>query len=91
MSNRGNRQPGEVPDYLAENVRAALATDPRVAGLDVEVVVTALGVEPRGCVATEARRRAAVEVVGLLLPGRAIVDRLVIADYPEPAEPEVLA
>ncbi len=56
--------PTELPrEYQAEHVRQALAADPRVSALGLEIEIGDAEVWVRGLVATKARRDAALEIV----------------------------
>lgn len=86
MENRPDR-----PDpYLAEHVREALAQDPRVGELGVEVEISGATVVLHGTLASPGRQEAAVEVVRDLLPEHEIRDETEVADFPEPTETEHL-
>jgi osmotically-inducible protein OsmY len=64
------------PDvYVMEHARAALAKDPRVAELELDVTVAADTVFVSGTVGSEERRRAVTEVLRELLPEREVVNQ----------------
>ncbi len=64
----------EEPEYQAEHLRAALATDPRVMQPGLEVGVTPDAVVVRGCVPTESMKGAVAEVLEPHLEGRRLVN-----------------
>jgi osmotically-inducible protein OsmY len=79
------------PDlYLAEHVREALAGDPRVSELGVDVAISGQSVVLRGTLPSRQRQEAAVALVRQLLPRHHVRDETVIADFPEPTEVEHL-
>jgi osmotically-inducible protein OsmY len=81
----------EPPDYLVEHVLDALAKDPRVNELELDVALTGGKVFVSGTVASEARRRAVTEVVREMVPDREVVNQTsVLSVSPHPA-PERLS
>jgi osmotically-inducible protein OsmY len=84
------KRPDQADPYLAEHVREALAQDPRVGELGVEVEISGETVVLHGTVASAGRQEAAVEVVHGLLPEHEIRDETEVADFPEPTEAEHL-
>lgn len=72
------------PEYQAEHLRAALATDPRVMQPGLEVWVTRRSVVVRGCVPTEAVRGAVATVLDEHLEGRALVNDVEVTPNPVP-------
>ena len=64
----------EEPEYQAEHLRAALATDPRVMQPGLEVGVTPGAVVVRGCVPTESMKGAVADVLQPHLEGRRLVN-----------------
>jgi osmotically-inducible protein OsmY len=94
MTGAGSEAPGPgtggqgSPEYLAQHIRDALATDPRVLELGLEVAVVGRTVVLRGSVATAAQRDAAVEVARELAPGAEILNDVEVPPAPEPCEAE---
>lgn len=81
---------GEPDQYLIERVREALAEDPRVGELYVQVTVAAGKVFLSGNVATPERKAAMSEVVAELLPDHKIHNLATVSSLPEPEETERL-
>jgi len=76
------------PDhYLVQHVREALAEDPRVSELHVEVTVTADRVFITGAVPTEERRDVIAAVVRELLPEHQVSNHVTVE--PISGAPEV--
>jgi BON domain len=73
------------PEYLAEHIRTALATDPRVHEQGLDVTVIGHTIVLRGTVPTLALRQAAGEVAHELAPGADILNDV---EVPPNAEPE---
>jgi osmotically-inducible protein OsmY len=73
--------------YLAQHIKDALANDPEVGELGVEVTVEANTVILAGPVTTEQRRSAAYRVVRKMAPDAEVVERLDVVsgtrDQPE--------
>lgn len=79
------------PKHLVAHIREALATDPRTNVLDVTVKVAGHRAFIIGEVASDARKQAARQVVGEILPPDIeLVDELWIAKYSAPGGPENL-
>ncbi len=77
--------------YLAARVRKALAEDPRLNELDIQVTVTAGKVFLLGEVASEKRRETAEQISREVLPESVgLVNNLTIASYRETSEEEHL-
>jgi BON domain len=73
--------------YRAEHVRQLLAADPRVSELDLEIEIGEGEVWVRGQVTTDARRRAALELVRAACDECTVRDGIVVvATGAEPAE-----
>ena len=73
-----------TPDaYLVEQVRTALAHDPRVAELGVSVRVNGDAVFLTGDVATPERKVVVTEVVAPLIAGRTLHNSLTVAELVE--------
>lgn len=80
----------EPERYLVAHVREALASDPRVAELNVDVAVAGRKIFLTGTVATTGHREAVSEVVGELLPDYEIFNETSAPDLAAPGEPEEL-
>ena len=77
--------------YIVARVRGALAEDPRINELDIQVTVTAGKVFLMGEVASEDRRCRASEVAAEVLPeGVELINNLHVARYVESGETEQL-
>jgi len=72
------------PDYLVGHVQEALAHDPRVNELDVQVTIAGAGIFLDGVVPTEDRRLAISEVVAELLPDHEVHNQVTVASLTEP-------
>jgi hypothetical protein len=73
--------------YLAEHVKDALANDPRLSELHVDVTITSGKVFLTGSVGSEERREALTAVVGEVLPDLEVVNHTTVeapAGRPEP-------
>jgi predicted nucleotidyltransferase len=75
-------QSGDV--YLAEHLRSALAHDPEVSRLDIEVWVSNGRVALRGNVTSEERKRRIEELVQRVAPGLRIDDELTVRELNPP-------
>lgn len=75
--------------YREEEIRRALAADPRVGELELEVRIAAERVVVAGVLPTEERRRAVAEVIAELAPGLEVVDDTTVAKL-MPADDEEL-
>lgn len=82
----------EPPQYLAAHVRDWLASDDRLAALDIDVRVVGHKVFLTGSVATDARRAVVTDLVGAHLPDHEIHNELTVVECPElsPTEVETL-
>jgi osmotically-inducible protein OsmY len=81
-----------VPDaYLEEHVRDALAQDPRLSELHVDVTITSGKVFLTGTVASEERRSCLATVVRELLPDREVVNHTSIEVPAEKPDVEKLS
>lgn len=82
--------PESPPEYLVGHIEDALARDPRVTeqGLRVSVLTNPLTVVVTGTVANAEHKEDVPAVVAGVLPGVRIIDRTVIADYPESVDTE---
>jgi hypothetical protein len=82
----------EQPDaYTAAHVQEALARDGRVGELGIGVDISDHLVTVQGIVPTEERRAAIEEVVGELLPGHEIRNRIVVEPIRDAGEAEVIS
>jgi osmotically-inducible protein OsmY len=83
--------PAEQPEpYLVERARQALATDPRVSELHVEVTTVGRKVFLTGAVQSEERRGAAGEVVAAALPGFEVANHITVESIGGEPDVEVL-
>lgn len=79
------------PKHLIGRIRETLATDPRTNVLDITIKVSGGKAFLIGEVASEERKRAAIDVVSEMLPAdMELIDELWIATYNEPGQPETL-
>jgi len=77
-------------EYHAEHVRQALASDPRVSELGLEIEIGDGEVWVRGHIATDARRDAALEIVRAACGGCVVRDGLdVVTIIAEPDEEQL--
>ena len=81
----------DPPDYTEAHVAEALATDPRVSMLGIEVSIREHEVFLSGDVATPERKEAVAEVVAELLPGYVVHNDTSARDFPPGVETEHLA
>ena len=72
-----------APEYVVQHVREALATDERVGQLDIGVTVAGERIQLAGCVQTQERRTAILDVVGEIAPEWEIHDAIVIEELHE--------
>jgi hypothetical protein len=79
------------PEYRLQHVRNALATDPRVGELELDIELVGERCFVRGFVASEDRRHAIAEVIGELVPDVAVVDETTLMDFPAPDRSELLS
>ena len=68
MSDRGTGRGEPSDEYLVERIREAIATDPRVNELELQVTVASGKVFVSGTVATAERRDAIGEVLAAVAP-----------------------
>jgi osmotically-inducible protein OsmY len=77
------------PDvYQAEHLREALAKDPRVNELELDVSLARGVVYVSGTVGTQARRDAVTEVLRELAPGQDVVNQTSVLSVSPPPEAE---
>lgn len=80
------------PDqYLIGHVQDALAADPRLNELDVDVSLRGPDVYLSGVVATPERQQAVADVVAEVLPDHRIHNEVAVMKYAEPEGEERLA
>lgn len=72
--------PEHEPEYLIEKVRERLATDERVAELELQVSVAGDRVVVSGTVPTEERRAAVAEVASEAAPDHHVVNETEVLD-----------
>ena len=73
----------DTPDsYIIEHATTALACDPRVGALDIQVTVEHGRVTAHGTVETDARRAAIESVLTELLPHHQIIVAVVVSQTP---------
>jgi hypothetical protein len=73
----------DTPDsYIIEHATTALACDPRVGALDIQITVEHGRVTAHGTVETEARRAAIESVLTELLPHHQIMVAVVVSQTP---------
>ena len=76
---------GATLQYREEQLRTALATDPRVSEPELSVSITGESVIVRGVVPTDERRAGVADVVGELMPDLEFVDAMEVATaFPRP-------
>ncbi len=81
----------EPQPYLVERVQRALAEDPRVSALDLDVTVAGDRVFLTGEVATAERRRAVTDVVRALLPDHEVMNETTVAHLAPAGDAEDIA
>ena len=77
--------------YLIAHIREALAEDPRVNELDVDVAVAGGTVFVTGRVTTAQRKEAISEVLGERFPEQDIANEITVAMPEPPGEAEAIA
>jgi osmotically-inducible protein OsmY len=80
----------ENETYTAAHVHDAIALDPRVAELGIDVSVDGERITIRGVVPTEERRLAAAAIAAELHPTHEIRNLVTVRDVEEAGEPEVI-
>jgi osmotically-inducible protein OsmY len=78
-------------EYVIERVQRALAEDPRVSALDLDVTVAGGRVFLTGDVATQERKDAISELVSELLPDHDVRNETTVAQLAPAGEPEDIA
>jgi hypothetical protein len=81
---------GHEPEYLIAGVTEALATDPRVSEVELDVDVVDGIVVVRGSVPTEERRRGIGEVLAERFPEVEARNEVTVLEPPEPPAEEDL-
>jgi len=76
-------QPTDPPQYVAEHIRTALASDRRVSELGIGVKIVGNRVQLSGVVATPDRRALVGEIVHQLLPEHEVQNDLVVQEIAE--------
>jgi osmotically-inducible protein OsmY len=92
MGQNGRTDPPreEPPHYQIQRVREALAHDPRVGELELEVTIRAGKVFVAGTVPTAEVQQAVGEVVGEVLPDLEVHNQTSVGLFPEASEVESL-
>jgi len=73
----------EGTDYLIAHVHEALARDPRVSELELQVAVVAGRIHVTGAVSTDERRAAVDEVIRECCGDLEVENRTTVARYPQ--------
>jgi len=76
-------QPTDPPQYVAERIRSALASDRRVSEIGIGVKIVGTRVQLSGAVATRERRALVEEVVRELLPDHDVQNDVVVQEMTE--------
>ena len=71
----------EPVEYVAEHLREALASDPRVSELGLDVLIRGGELHVVGTVSTEERRRAVGDVAREIAPGATVRNETTVIDY----------
>ena len=82
--------PEDAPHYLVQRVREALAHDPRVSELEIDVRISGDRVYLSGAVPTDERRTAIGEVVGDVLPDHEVHNETTVDTLSGPPDVERL-
>jgi osmotically-inducible protein OsmY len=83
-------QPTDPPQYVAERIRSALASDRRVSEIGIGVKIVGNRVQLSGAVATRERRALVEEVVRELLPDHDVQNDVVVQEMTESQRAERL-
>ena len=83
-------QPTDPPQYVAERIRSALASDRRVSEIGIGVKIVGNRVQLSGAVATRERRALVEEVVRELLPEHDVQNDVVVQEMTESQRAERL-
>ena len=81
----------EPRQYVVERVHRALAQDPRISALDIEVTLAGGRVFLTGDVPTQERKDAISVVVAELLPDHQVCNETTVATLAPAGEPEELS
>lgn len=84
-------EPAEPKQYLVGKIREALASDPRVNELDVQVTVAGRKLFVSGHVGTPERRSAITTVLRELLPDHEVHNEVQVVTFAETNEVENLS
>jgi hypothetical protein len=90
QSTAGEPAQHEPPHYQVQRVREALAHDPRVGELELEVSIRAGKVFVAGTVPTTEVQQAVSDVVGEVLPELDVHNQTSVGSFPEAGEVETL-
>jgi hypothetical protein len=80
----------EQEEYTVEAVRRALAEDPRLSELELDVEVAGDAIVVSGTVATSERREIVPAVLAELFPDRELVSRIEVARTRGPGKEETI-
>lgn len=80
----------EPDEYVVQHLREALAQDPRVSELGLDVVVRGGELHVSGVVSTEERRAAVAGVAAEIAPDWTVVNQTTVVSYAGEASVEVL-
>ena len=80
----------DPPQYVAERIRSALASDKRVSELGINVKIVGDRVQLGGAVATPDRRALVEQIVHELMPEHAVQNDIVVHELGEPQRSERL-
>jgi osmotically-inducible protein OsmY len=80
----------DPPQYVAERIRSALASDKRVSELGINVKIVGDRVQLGGTVATPDRRALVEQIVGELMPDHAVQNDIVVQEMGETQRSERL-
>jgi osmotically-inducible protein OsmY len=80
----------EAPEYVAEHLRAAFATDSRIYEQGLDVTVRGRTIVVQGTVSTPALREAVTDVASELVPGAEVLNEVEVPPNPEPGTAEDL-
>ena len=83
-------QPTDPPQYVAERIRSALASDRRVSEIGIGVKIVGNRVQLSGAVATPDRRALVEQIVRELMPDHDVQNDIVIQEMGESQRAERL-
>ena len=78
------------PEYVRAEVQRALAADPMLSELGIQIAVSEAAIELRGDVATPERRERALELVHRLFPERRVENALTVPELAPADEAEAV-